>query len=86
MFSGSVRSAADLFVEPGEQEGGSILDQRCGQYFYDRIHSREEYLEPDVLSRLVEDSGCFYCVCGIAVCAGGLSSLSLCLLYLLFKL
>lgn len=65
-----------MFEEAGEQEGGSALDQRFGQYFYDRIHSRGEYLEPAVLSRLIEDSGCFSCVCGIAVCAGALSSLS----------
>lgn len=54
VFFGSVRSAADLFVEAGEQEGGSTLDWRSGQYFYDRIHIRGDYLEPAVLSRLVE--------------------------------
>lgn len=53
-------------------------------FFYDRIHSRGEYLEPAVLSRLVEDSSCFCFMCDFVVCARELCFLSL--LYLLFKL
>lgn len=43
------------------------LKWRSGYYFYARAHSRWEYLESVVFSRLIEDYGCLCCVCGVAV-------------------
>lgn len=81
VFSGSVRSAADLFVEAWQQEGGSALGWRSGQYFYYRIHSRGEYLEPALPQGLLRTLVAFVvCVALQSLevwSAGGLSSVSL---------